>query len=574
MTSSSADYSRFATQHQSLLEQFSALLEFKQGVYNWLAMHAMASVMRAKSETTTAAKPLRMPTIISRACSLASAAGIGDERTTKAVRQYLRSVAASARRMGKGKIGPRPRMVKSHSEKIIDEAVSRRRAAIEGELEGIPPSIDKARAALAHEVLREDGNDDGPPDALCAFGLEEARARFKDAVRHRRQNLLSGNAMSTSARGYEPYWYTSYLRYYEAFEPKDARSLILGEARDIEDEMRQSASAVNSGGEIAAHELSRFLDLMFAYGRCRTVRHVLAPIARRALPSVLRSQRSNGAWADWKRQSGDNEKVTFVDDSGTTACAVLFISRYGSQEERQEVFTRSQRWLVDTRCEDGSWRSNRGAGLPISTTTLVLEALKQTGIPADHPAVSQGERFLILHQQPPGLWWEKSGTWDTHITAQVIEYFQSRAERPGTLNSYLKSARSLLLKSEYLALSEDDTDGPLATAAAYHGVEHFLYGCLLQMDSDQEIYADKKGTTIGFNEALGALERTLQERGQLPARARLPYRQQLQYLGTKRDMFIHRAESISVGDAFGFVATCRAFVERYDSQILGFRLCD
>jgi hypothetical protein len=97
---------------------------------------------------------------------------------------------------------------------------------------------------------------------------------------------------------------------------------------------------------------------------------------------------------------------------------------------------------------------------------------------------------------------EKSGLWQTHVTAHVIEYFQSRAECPGTVNSYLKSARSLLLKSEQLTLSEDHADGPLATAAAYHGLEHFLYGCLLQMEPDEPIYADTKGATNGFNALL------------------------------------------------------------------------
>ena len=33
-------------------------------------------------------------------------------------------------------------------------------------------------------------------------------------------------------------------------------------------------------------------------------------------------------------------------------------------------------------------------------------------------------------------------------------------------------------------------------------------------------------------------------------------------------------ETISAADAFGFVATCRASVQRYDLSLLGFRLCD
>jgi hypothetical protein len=203
MSSSSSEYSRFASQHQSLLDQYSALVEFKQGVYNRLALHAMSGAMRGKSGAPTVGNPMRMSQIISHVSSLASSSGIDDQRTIKAIRQYLKSVAASARRTGKGKLSRRPRRMKSQSEKIIDEAISRRRAAIEGELAGIPPSVDKARAALAHEILGGDSNDDGPPDALSAFGLEEARARFKDSVKRRRQNLLSGEAIRASARGYD-----------------------------------------------------------------------------------------------------------------------------------------------------------------------------------------------------------------------------------------------------------------------------------------------------------------------------------------------------------------------------------
>jgi hypothetical protein len=340
--------------------------------------------------------------------------------------------------------------------------------------------------------------------------------------------------------------------------------------------MRSLASVVESGRDDAAYELPHFVDLMVAHGRCRIVRNVLFRLARRAVPAVLKLQKPKGAWADWERPSRGAQTATLLDDPATTASAVMFLTRYGSAEECEGALASSQKWLVQAQMENGSWVSTptRGAGLPVSTTVQVLEALRQTGIPVDHPAVQKGESFLLSQQQPPGLWWERNGRWETHVTAQVLEYFQSRLERPGALNSYLKSARALLLKSEQLSLSEDNAEGPLATMAAYHGLEHFLYGCLLAMDLAEPIYADNKGTTIGFNEALGAFERALKELGKVPSNARLSYRQQLKHLGAKRDMFVHRAEAISVGDAFTFVAMCRAFVQRYDLTLLGFRLCE
>jgi Squalene-hopene cyclase N-terminal domain len=506
---------------------------------------------------------------------LAVSAKIEDAQSLKAVQQYLTSAASSARRLVKPSSTSRRKRVlrKSPSEKTIDEAISRRRLAIERDLSKIPSSVEKAWAALAYEVVSQP-QDDGPPDALYAFGVDEARKRFKTNIAYRRQNLLSGKALASSARGYEQYWFTSYLRYYETFEPKDARALLLSEAASIEDEMRDSAALTTIVGDHGVYSVPHFLDLMVAYGRCRIVRNGLFRIARRAIPSILKWQRAGGAWTNFEPSRGSGNPL-LVEDPSSTAAAVIFLARYASAQERDAAFSRSRTWLIGAQNADGSWsiRPLRRTGLPISTTVNVLEALRLIGIPADHPAVWRGEEFLIKQQQPPGLWWEKSGRWETHMTAQILEYFQLRGERVVALNSYLQSARSLLLKSEQLTLSEDNADGPLATVSAYHGVEHFLYGCLLEMDANELIYAEK-GSTIGFNSALGVLERTLKEVGKLGINARLPYRQQLQHLATKRDMFIHRAEAISMEEAFGFVAMCRAFIQRFDSIILGFRLCE
>jgi hypothetical protein len=575
MIPSVSDYSNYSTQHHKLLEEYGALIQFKGAVYGQLTMYAMAATARRRIEAIQK-RTLPLPSeVFLKARELALNAKITDTQSLKAIQQYLKSVASSARRIAKPSQSLRARSTKkSASEKMIDEAIQRRRLAIEQELKGIPRSVEKAWAALEYEVLSEEAGGYGPPDALCAFGVDEARKRFKANVEHRRQDLLSGNALATSAREYEQYWYTSYLRYYESFEPKEARAVLLSEASDIEDQMRDIAAMVTVTGDQGVYALPQFLDHMFAYGRCRTVRNVLVRVARRAIPAVLKWQKAGGAWSNFEK-SRDSGSPLLVDDSSSTAAAVIFLARYGSAQECDAAFARSQKWLVKVQKENGSWNSQpaRGTGLPISTTVQVLEALRLTGIPADHPAVSRGEAFLIEQQQSPGLWWEKSGRWETHITAQILDYFQSRTERPGSLNSYLQSARSLLLKSEQLTLSEDNADGPLATVAAYHGLEHFLYGCLLEMDANELIYAEK-GATIGFNAALGILERSLREGGKLGPNARLPYRQQLQHLAAKRDMFIHRSESISMAEAFGFVATCRAFVQRYDLLIIGFRLCE
>ena len=385
---------------------------------------------------------------------------------------------------------------------------------------------------------------------------------------------------ATARRGWEPFWYVQYMRYVEAFEPVDGRELLLAECESMDAEFRHIAARVlvwkESSWEDTVYELPYLLSLGWSYSRCRALRYWMMPTARKLVRWLLALQRTDGAWPSFRySELHKTKKPELFPEEETTGHAIIFLSIFGRAVETESAIHKASRWLVQKQEQDGCWRQHDGPKpWPVLTTLVVLEALRRARVPLDHPAVTRGESALLAQQMPSGHWWEEDGLWESYITSLAIEYFQSRTHRGTAYNSYLSTARLLLMRAEQMILSEDDSDASLATTAAYHGVEHFLYGCILELNADESIQSDNKGTTIGLGEALGAMERSLRKRGLLGQQDGLPYRVQLKQLGSKRDMFIHRAEPISKKDAISHVATCRGFVERFDVPVLGARLCD
>jgi hypothetical protein len=559
--------------HEQLLHEFDALIEFRRQIYRVLpfavATRSVQSAAAPKSESI-------LVEAIQRAREVAATALLNDPQLARAIGQYLRNSARKFANIGKNKRSMRAHGP-SQSEKALAAAVKKRHEAIRRQLAKIPPTIQKARAALEHD-LRQQSDMDHPPDALCAFGLE-ARALFPESVTARREALLDGKLVEAAPSGWEPFWYTPYVRYCETFEPKDGRRFVLEQGGNVEDEFRQATLGLFRPPEFAHHsvfELPHILRQFWSYTRSRTLRHVLMPIAKRAIPIILQWQRPDGAWPSFDIPA--NRSATEQDlyaDTEVTANAVIFLARYATPQECDMPFQRASPWLIKAQGEDGTW-SMRGEhrGYPALTTLIVLDALRRLDVPLDHPSIVRGEAALLRLQQPTGHWYEEKGLWESHLTALAIEYFQARTERGVAQNAYLRSARMLLLKSEQLILSNDEGDAALATTAAYHGVEHFLYGCLLELNSDEPIFVDTRGTTIGLQQALGVMERLLKKIKKLETNSGLPYRTQLVHLGSRRDMFIHRAETISLNEAIGHVTICRSFVERWDLALLGARLCE
>src|SRR5205823_2562913 len=133
------------------------------------------------------------------------------------------------------------------------------------------------------------------------------------------------------------------------------------------------------------------------------------------------------------------------------------------------------------------------------------------------------------------------------------------------------SSRRLIAKSEQLCISGGASDAQLAVVAAYHGVEHFLYGMMLQ-DRKAEFHRD--GKTIGFRPAIVAFETMAKRLNIIGQSEGLPYKTSLMQMAQERDTFIHQSTYISISNAEGHVESVRNFVKLFDVRILGFPLLD
>jgi hypothetical protein len=571
-----------------VLEELHAVLDFSRDIYRGIPFFFLESAVKdnrlTKAEAMTQLNALTVE-FQQRAARVginggkieAAIAAFTRENTRTVTKLVTKDRKVTTSRTSKSE-PPRRAKKRSAADQTLSAAIQTRRGEIEAKLSEIPASIGKTENALAFDIRREPKSDD-PPDALCAFG-PDARGRFKESVAERRQALLGGDLMGASARrGWETFWYVQYMRYVEAFEPIDGRDLLLAECEAFKSEFREKAASVlvwkATTGEHTVYELPVLLEVAWSYSRCRALRHFLFPIARRIVRWVLQWQRPDGAWPAFDYSAVHKTKhPKLYPDPETTAQAVIFLSIFGRAPEIETAIEKASKWLIEAQREDGLWRRHGKFGWPLLTTLLVLDALRRSSTPIDHPSIARGEAALFSLQKPTGHWWEEECLWPSYISSLAVEYFQVRTHRGTAQNSYLTSARALLIKAEQMVLAEDDGDASLATAAAYHGVEHFLYGCILELNADESIQADNKGTTIGLGEALSAMERALKKKGLLEQHSGLPYRVQLKQLGSKRDMFIHRAEPVMKRDAISYVSTCRAFVERFDVPILGARLCD
>ncbi len=129
------------------------------------------------------------------------------------------------------------------------------------------------------------------------------------------------------------------------------------------------------------------------------------------------------------------------------------------------------------------------------------------------------------------------------------------------------------MKSEELFITNDQTNGNSALVAAYHGLEHFLYGALLQLDGSAKISGDD-GKTIGFREALTQFRALARKSGWVPAAGGLPHETQLRELAASRDFLVHRGQQSAPKDVEQRLMAARRFVLHFDLKVLAFRLLD
>ncbi len=463
----------------------------------------------------------------------------------------------------------------SESHHALRSALHKRYENLLFELGSIRPSPEKALTYLEVEItqLKEPS-----PEALSTFGPDD-RQRFRNAVDQLREHLFTGEHYAPPGH-LQDEWNAALLRYYEDFEPNDAKSFIREVASTAVADATYGSSLLANATEreTPPWELQRFLYSCWIYTRSRTWRYLFSSTATRVKDIVLSWQRPSGAWADYVPREHDgrseNELPRLAESASTTAYAMHFLSRYGTDERDHRAVDNGARWLLGNADRGGGWRSVRMKPEEpgIITTIAVLEALRRSGVPLDHPVVRQGEEALLRWQDAPGAW-SVEGIWDAFPTAWAIEYFRSRTQRGELPNGFLLSAKRFLMKSEELFITNDQTNGNLALVAAYHGLEHFLYGSLLQIDSNAKISGDD-GKTIGFREGLTQFRTLARKKGWISDAGGLPQETQLRELAASRDLLVHRGQQSAPKDVEQRLMAARRFVLHFDINVLGFRLLD
>jgi hypothetical protein len=141
------------------------------------------------------------------------------------------------------------------------------------------------------------------------------------------------------------------------------------------------------------------------------------------------------------------------------------------------------------------------------------------------------------------------------------------------VDGFLLMARDFFRKAEELRLEGGANNRRLAAIATVHAVEMFLYG-LFERREDLALSAfrDNGTDTLGLRDALRGLQEALLRIGALTAPQRLPHRDNLSSLISRRDAIIHRAHEISEAELADGMRHARRFIERYAKTLLDLNL--
>jgi len=509
--------------------------------------------------------------LVSEAVTLGHRAGLSTKILEPLIAAYVKEcVSEGHKRLQAAKTARASNISKSEplrAESELRELIARCRTEITELLAKEPQGLEKALIALRHTANAESNS-----EALAVIGPIE-KDQFKESIAELRRRLLEANHERHTGDFHQEAE-TSLLRYYEDFEPHDAKQLLRDVSKEIVSDAEQAVMAVpeRKDSHGVPWDTFRILYLYWLYSRCRHLRYRLVPAASRFISHIESWQEPSGAW---QRHIApvEGQKSEVVEDPLLTALAVLFLSRYGEFTEHQRAITRAGAWLLSKGSKWDGWQradTRRDTFDPL-TTVLVLEALRRAGVPGDHPAITQAEEGLICGQHPTGFWLDTRRLPEELLTGVIVDYLRSRSARGGNLpNPFLVSGRALIARSENLALSSMTADARLAVIAAYHGLEHVLYGWLLVNGKD--FYRGRD--TVGFRDALTAFQQLGLEKGWILPGKGLPFKGQLGHLATSRDQIIHQAAQINADIAEEHVSNVRQFVRRFDQSVLGFPLLD
>lgn len=419
---------------------------------------------------------------------------------------------------------------------------------LENELEGFPPSLEKALSLLPAKLLSQ-----ATPEIYPLQGVAPGTAEARTAV----EEVLTRDLVN-----HPPYGWSFSLAWFlsEYGAPTEARDC----ARAIEDcrfQLQELARAP-VGGETRSVEA-----ITEALWQCAR-NSVLSLNLRREIATLIDGLSSRMTQAGCWEEPGQNlEHVTTIRG---TALATVVLQRLGDDRHHPSI-GRSVAWLIEhRRQEDGAWPKREGDDAPdVVATIAALEAIRRSKLAADVPHVlAAGEAWLVSAQTVLGEW--SGAPWlEDYVVAAVLDYLQRRRGILPQVDGFLLMARDFFRKAEELRLEGGANNRRMAAIATVHAVEMFLYGVFEQReDLALSPFRENGAETLGPREALRALQDSLQRVGVLPHPRRLKHRDQLSSLIGHRDGIIHRANDISEAELEAGMQNARKFIETYGPSLI------
>jgi len=259
---------------------------------------------------------------------------------------------------------------------------------------------------------------------------------------------------------------------------------------------------------------------------------------------------------------GDDGAVDFR----STAFATVALQRLGDDKHRSGTRL-AVISLLRAQTEDGGFPRRPDAKEEPLTTALALEAIRRSDLAMAIEEVERGEVWLLGEQTLSGAWGSPDETED-EVTTIVLNYFSRRSAVLPQVDGFFLMARDFFRKADEFALDGGANDRRLATIAAVHAMEMFLYGLFERHpDLGLSTYRDNGVDTIGPREALRAMQESLYQSGLLVPPRRLAFRDQVTSLISRRDGIIHRAHEISAEELQVGLKYVRKFIDHYGAQL-------
>jgi len=470
-------------------------------------------------------------------------------------------------------------------------------------LSTIPSSIGKAKGSIAAHLdfLELDSTD--YYDAMCllpeyvsdadrAFVVSSWKEELRDALAEQSEPLRVHNTDTRESAGYDylpnPFPVSHIFWSSRDFQAtKDAVSRYLFMETFNIGEFPQTASEIEgmfAREFVVQHDIfGRYnwipvaFDLWLA-SRSPKLCARIRPFLEIALTAVANQQTDEGWWyvPDAYRIYPNRSAPTEPDNYPTAlACTVLLrLSRSDWQLHRARE---GARWLARQQSHGGGWFDRfrnveeRVEQEPnLFTTLLAAEAIRSAGLEGYGSTLSMADSWILNQQEPDGTWKYRAFSWP-FTTVLTIEHFERKRPSRTELEGYLSVSKDFIMRSEELALEDNENARRLAIVTAFQGMEAFLYACLSKPSINKPIFRNRH-ETIGYRQALNRLEEHLRSADLLEQGESITRRNSLDALAQLRDEVVHKAASVSESEARKLTRDAAYFGDSLCQQIFGFAL--